>query len=148
MNAPPLKLAVIAGEVSGDLLGGDLVAAIRRQFKGNVDLVGVGGDEPHPDIAASGGLMDFEHVGDLTQCGDDRIQVAVVHFQGHEGQDVIAELAQIDVAAAITQDFGTLQPAQARLRCVARNTDLICEFRDLDAGILDQREQHFQVYII
>ena len=63
-------------------------------------------------------------------------------------ESVAKSMEMADVAAAITQDFGTLQPAQARLRCVARNTDLICEFRDLDAGILDQREQHFQVYII
>lgn len=39
-----LKLAVIAGEVSGDLLGGDLVAALRSMYDGNVSLVGVGGD--------------------------------------------------------------------------------------------------------
>lgn len=40
----PLKLGVIAGEVSGDLLGGDLVAALRRQVPGGVTLVGVGGE--------------------------------------------------------------------------------------------------------
>ena len=39
-----LKVAVIAGEVSGDLLGADLVAALRRQHDGPVDLVGVGGE--------------------------------------------------------------------------------------------------------
>ncbi|SOC38729.1 lipid-A-disaccharide synthase [Rhizobium subbaraonis] len=39
-----LKLAVIAGEVSGDLLGGDLVAALRRQGKNEISLVGVGGE--------------------------------------------------------------------------------------------------------
>ncbi|MDR6758453.1 lipid-A-disaccharide synthase [Mycoplana sp. BE70] len=40
----PLKLAVIAGEVSGDLLGGDLVAALRRQLPDDIALVGVGGE--------------------------------------------------------------------------------------------------------
>ncbi|MDI7924497.1 lipid-A-disaccharide synthase [Ferirhizobium litorale] len=39
-----LKVAVIAGEVSGDLLGADLVAALKRQHDGPVDLVGVGGE--------------------------------------------------------------------------------------------------------
>jgi lipid-A-disaccharide synthase len=39
-----LKLAVIAGEVSGDLLGGDLVAALKRRHDGPVEVVGVGGD--------------------------------------------------------------------------------------------------------
>jgi lipid-A-disaccharide synthase len=40
----PLKVAVVAGEVSGDLLGGDLVAALKAAYDGPVELVGVGGD--------------------------------------------------------------------------------------------------------
>lgn len=39
-----LKLAVIAGEVSGDLLGGDLVASLRPSTPGGIVLVGVGGE--------------------------------------------------------------------------------------------------------
>ena len=39
----PLKIAIIAGEESGDILGADLVAALRRQYAGEVDIVGVGG---------------------------------------------------------------------------------------------------------
>ncbi|MBD8688971.1 lipid-A-disaccharide synthase [Rhizobium sp. CFBP 13717] len=39
-----MKLAVIAGEVSGDLLGADLVRALKVQYPGKVELVGVGGD--------------------------------------------------------------------------------------------------------
>nr|WP_210292349.1 lipid-A-disaccharide synthase [Rhizobium sp. BK602] len=39
-----MKLAVIAGEVSGDLLGGDLVAALKRRHDGPIELVGVGGE--------------------------------------------------------------------------------------------------------
>ncbi|MBD9372383.1 lipid-A-disaccharide synthase [Rhizobium sp. ARZ01] len=42
--ARPLKLAVIAGEVSGDLLGGDLIVALRRQIPDGIALVGVGGE--------------------------------------------------------------------------------------------------------
>lgn len=38
------KLAVIAGEVSGDLLGADLVRALRARSGHDIDLVGVGGD--------------------------------------------------------------------------------------------------------
>ncbi|MBB6487521.1 lipid-A-disaccharide synthase [Rhizobium lusitanum] len=44
MSAAPLKLAVVAGEVSGDLLGGDLVAALKRRYDGPVELIGVGGE--------------------------------------------------------------------------------------------------------
>jgi len=39
-----LKVGVIAGEVSGDLLGGDLIAALRAAHDGPVELTGVGGD--------------------------------------------------------------------------------------------------------
>ncbi|WP_295812795.1 lipid-A-disaccharide synthase [uncultured Nitratireductor sp.] len=42
-NAEPLKIAVIAGEESGDLLGADLIAALRMQSGGDVELFGVGG---------------------------------------------------------------------------------------------------------
>ncbi|MDL2407856.1 lipid-A-disaccharide synthase [Rhizobium calliandrae] len=44
MSSAPLKLAVVAGEVSGDLLGGDLVAALKQRYDGPVELIGVGGD--------------------------------------------------------------------------------------------------------
>ncbi|KAA0694440.1 lipid-A-disaccharide synthase [Neorhizobium sp. P12A] len=44
MSGAPLKIAVVAGEVSGDLLGGDLIAALKRNYNGVVELVGVGGD--------------------------------------------------------------------------------------------------------
>lgn len=38
------KVAVIAGEVSGDLLGGDLVAALKRIVPEPIELIGVGGE--------------------------------------------------------------------------------------------------------
>lgn len=44
MSSAALKLAVVAGEVSGDLLGGDLVASLKRRHDGPVELVGVGGE--------------------------------------------------------------------------------------------------------
>ncbi|MEZ5811461.1 MAG: lipid-A-disaccharide synthase [Rhizobiaceae bacterium] len=43
-NGRPLKLAVIAGEESGDLLGADLVGAIKARLESDLDLIGVGGD--------------------------------------------------------------------------------------------------------
>lgn len=39
----PFRLAVIAGEESGDLLGADLVRAVKAQLGGDIELVGVGG---------------------------------------------------------------------------------------------------------
>lgn len=44
MSEKPLKIAVIAGEVSGDLLGADLVAALKQRHSGPIELVGVGGE--------------------------------------------------------------------------------------------------------
>ena len=43
MTLPPLKIAIVAGEESGDLLGADLVAALRRLSGREVRLVGIGG---------------------------------------------------------------------------------------------------------
>ncbi|MGG2477768.1 lipid-A-disaccharide synthase, partial [Rhizobium sp. BR5] len=39
-----LKVAVIAGEVSGDLLGADLIRALKARYPGSVELMGVGGE--------------------------------------------------------------------------------------------------------
>lgn len=44
MSEKPLKIAVIAGEVSGDLLGADLVAALKQRHSRPIELVGVGGE--------------------------------------------------------------------------------------------------------
>ena len=44
MTRETIRIGVIAGEVSGDLLGGDLIAALRRAYSGRVELVGVGGE--------------------------------------------------------------------------------------------------------
>ncbi len=43
-NSRPLKIAIVAGEESGDLLGADLIDALRNQTDRLVDIVGVGGD--------------------------------------------------------------------------------------------------------
>ncbi|MEK1855494.1 MAG: lipid-A-disaccharide synthase [Phyllobacterium sp.] len=40
----PLRLAIVTGEESGDLLGADLVQSLRRQYAGDVTLTGVGGE--------------------------------------------------------------------------------------------------------
>ncbi|MBW8640451.1 lipid-A-disaccharide synthase [Hoeflea sp. WL0058] len=43
MGATPFKLAIVAGEVSGDNLGADLISAVKRRLEKPVELVGVGG---------------------------------------------------------------------------------------------------------
>lgn len=44
MTQRALKVAVVAGEVSGDLLGADLVSSLKAAHPGGVEIFGVGGD--------------------------------------------------------------------------------------------------------
>ncbi len=44
MSETSLRVAIVVGEVSGDLLGADLVAALKRQYQGGVEIIGVGGE--------------------------------------------------------------------------------------------------------
>lgn len=60
MTARPLKIAVIAGEVSGDLLGADLIAALRTRHQAEISLVGVGGDALEAQGLVS--LFDFSEL--------------------------------------------------------------------------------------
>jgi lipid-A-disaccharide synthase len=60
----PIKIAFIAGEKSGDLLGGDLIAAIKDRYDGPVDLVGVGGE-----AMASEGLTSLFNYEELSIVG-------------------------------------------------------------------------------
>jgi lipid-A-disaccharide synthase len=55
-----VKVAIIAGEISGDLLGAGMASEIRRLTGGDVAFVGVGG----PALAAEGlnSLFDFEEI--------------------------------------------------------------------------------------
>ncbi|MGV3553250.1 lipid-A-disaccharide synthase [Rhizobium sp.] len=55
-----MKVAIIAGEMSGDLLGAGMAAEIRRMTGGDVEFVGVGG----PALAAEGlrSLFDFNDI--------------------------------------------------------------------------------------
>ncbi|WP_254473115.1 lipid-A-disaccharide synthase [Bartonella sp. B1098] len=43
MNNCFLKVAIVAGEESGDLLGADLISCLSQQIGGNIHLIGVGG---------------------------------------------------------------------------------------------------------
>ncbi|OAP34499.1 lipid-A-disaccharide synthase [Sinorhizobium glycinis] len=57
MTERAYRLAIIAGEVSGDLLGADLVRALRGRIDGAIELVGVGGDA----LEAEGLVSLFDH---------------------------------------------------------------------------------------
>jgi len=58
--AVPLKLAIIAGEKSGDLLGADLIAAIKERHGGPLELTGVGGDAMTAEGLVS--LFDYQEL--------------------------------------------------------------------------------------
>ncbi len=60
MSAGRLKVAVIAGEVSGDLLGGDLIAAMKARYPGEIELFGIGGESLEAEGLAS--LIDFSEL--------------------------------------------------------------------------------------
>jgi len=55
-----LKVAVVAGEVSGDLLGADLVSALKAAHAGPVELIGVGGEALQAEGLRS--LFDFSEL--------------------------------------------------------------------------------------
>jgi lipid-A-disaccharide synthase len=60
MTANNVKLGIIAGEVSGDLLGADLVRALRSLTGGDLSLVGVGGEALEAEGLAS--LFDYSEL--------------------------------------------------------------------------------------
>lgn len=64
MVAEPLKIAIVAGEESGDLLGADLVRALRNATGREVQLVGVGGRH-----LAELGLQSAFDAGDIALIG-------------------------------------------------------------------------------
>lgn len=63
VNARPLKIAVVAGEESGDLLGADMIGALRASGR-EVDLVGVGGRH-----LGDLGLVSFFDAGEIALMG-------------------------------------------------------------------------------
>lgn len=64
MSARSLKIAVVVGEVSGDLLAADLVDHLRIRHEGAVELLGVGGD-----ALEARGLQSFFDFSELSIMG-------------------------------------------------------------------------------
>ena len=63
-SKPPLHIYVIAGEPSGDALGGRLMAALKQQTEGDVSFSGVGGQE-----MTEQGLQSLFPMSDLSVMG-------------------------------------------------------------------------------
>jgi lipid-A-disaccharide synthase len=63
VSAKPPLIALIAGEESGDQLGADLIAALRRRYPG-ARLVGIGGTR-----MAAQGFEAWHHIGELSLFG-------------------------------------------------------------------------------
>jgi lipid-A-disaccharide synthase len=64
MTGRPLRIAIVAGEESGDLLGADLVAALAARTGRPVELIGVGGRH-----LAAHGLQTLFDPGDIALMG-------------------------------------------------------------------------------
>ncbi|MCP4314504.1 MAG: lipid-A-disaccharide synthase [Hyphomicrobiales bacterium] len=78
-NPSPFKLAIIAGEPSGDLLGADLIAELAaRQNTGVVELVGVGGE-----AMAAQGLRSLFDYHDLSIVGISAIVAQLPKLLSH-----------------------------------------------------------------
>ena len=62
--SPPIRLGVVAGEESGDLLAADLVDALQRKTGRPVELTGVGGEH-----LAARGLKSLFDPGEIALMG-------------------------------------------------------------------------------
>jgi lipid-A-disaccharide synthase len=89
---------VVAGEPSGDLLGGGLMAALRRQTGDNIAFAGVGG----PRMIAEG-LRPLFPMEELSVMGLAEIASKVPHLLGRIRQTA-QEVAQLRPAALVTID--------------------------------------------
>lgn len=60
MQNNPIKIAVVAGEVSGDILGADLIAALKKKTERPIEIIGVGGHALEDEGLKS--LFDFSEL--------------------------------------------------------------------------------------
>lgn len=77
-HPPPLKLAIIAGEPSGDLLGADLIAALNASGERPIELVGVGGE-----AMTAQGLVSLFDYNDLSIIGVGQIVAQLPRLLAH-----------------------------------------------------------------
>jgi len=106
-----LRLFILAGEPSGDRIGADLVARLRRQVC--LDLMGVGGDE-----LAAEGLVPIFPMADLAVMGVTDVILRLPRLLWRLEQAARAVLAQRpDVVVLVdAQDFSRLLARRLRAR--------------------------------
>ncbi len=115
----PLKLAVIAGEVSGDILGGDMVAAMRRSGR-DVELCGVGGDRLQREGLNS--LFDFS---ELSVMGIADVLAKLPSLVGRIRQTAAAIIAERPDALLIIDSPDFTHRVAKRVRKVLPNLPVI-----------------------
>ncbi len=105
-------LYLIAGEPSGDLLGGSLMAALKRRTGGAVRFAGIGG----PKMIEQG-LTPLFPMTDLAVFGLAEILPRLRHLM-RRGEETVADIAGLRPAALITIDSPgfTLRVAQRAVR--------------------------------
>ncbi len=94
---PPL-IYLVAGEPSGDLLGGSLMAALRRRTGDRIAFAGIGGEK----MAAQGLVSSFP-MSELAVMGLAEIVPNLRHLI-RRGEETVAEIGRLRPAALVTID--------------------------------------------
>lgn len=98
MNAQTPLLYVIAGEPSGDVLGGSLMAALRARTGDAIRFAGIGG----PKMIAQG-LESLFPMTELAVFGLAEILPKIPHLK-RRGEQTVADIARLRPAALVTID--------------------------------------------
>ena len=115
-DLPPLKVMIAAGEVSGDMYGGALIAALRARFPGRrLEVRGMGGDALraagadllyHTDALGAMGIVEVlaklrffrrvlrDMVGLARDWRPDLLITLDYYFNGVHGGSMVVDLAE------------------------------------------------------
>ncbi|MBX3582642.1 MAG: lipid-A-disaccharide synthase [Rhizobiaceae bacterium] len=116
----PLRIGIVAGEESGDLLGADIVAALKSATGGQVDLIGVGGRHLEAQ-----GLHSLFPSGDIALMGISAIVRDLPRLMRRIGQtaDAVVDAAPDCLITIDNPDF-TLRVAR-KVRAVAPSIPIV-----------------------
>ena len=87
-NPSPLRIAIIAGESSGDLLGGKLMKALKAHYPATIEFLGIGGDRMKEE-----GLSSLFPMSELSLIGFAEIIPHIPHLLKRITQTTAAILA-------------------------------------------------------